>query len=136
MGRREGDLATSLWKLPDSLQLSGLHIILSLSVWPVIVMFLQRNRTNRMCIYREEFYFKELAHVTVEANPKAVSWQNSSLLERWGCRDCSISTSVTRTRPSHIMEGRLDFFQCYTHLKTTLDWMARWAKFHPCDPHW
>lgn len=132
-GQKGGDLATNFWKLPDCLQLSGWHIILSLSVWPVLVMFLQRNRANRMCIYRKEFYFKELAHVTVEANPKAVSWQNSSLLERWGCRDCSVSTLADWMRPSHIMERQLNFLQCDAHLKTTLDWMAQWAKFHPCE---
>lgn len=109
--QKGGDLATSLCKLLDSLQLLGWHIILSLSVWPVLVMFLQRNRANRMCIYRKEFYFKELAHVTVEANPKAVSWQNSSLLERWGCRDCSVSTLVDWMRLSHIMERQLDVLQ-------------------------
>lgn len=60
-----------------------------------------------MCIYRKEIYFKELAPVTVEANPKAVSWQNSSLLERWPCGACSISILADWTRPSRIMEGDL-----------------------------
>ena len=33
--------------------------------WTVLVRVLQRNRTNRMCIYRQ-IYFKELAHEVVE----------------------------------------------------------------------
>lgn len=122
-------------KCPDVLQLSEQHIILSLSVWPVLVMFLQKSKTNRVCIYRKEIYFKELAHVTVEANPKAVSWQNSSLLERWACGGCSISTSADWARPSCVMEGNL--ISSDVKLIQKPPW-TRWfsGSFRPCDPHW
>ena len=59
-----------------------------------------------MCIYRKEIYCKELTHVTVEANLKAVSWQNSSLLE--GEREnFSISTSADMMGPFYIIVGNL-----------------------------
>lgn len=34
--------------------------------WDVLVMFLQRNRTSRMCTYLLFIYFKEVANMTRE----------------------------------------------------------------------
>ena len=43
----------------------------------MLVRVLQRNRTNRMCIYRQ-IYFKELAHEVVEP------WQVQNLMGEAG----------------------------------------------------
>lgn len=44
----------------------------------------QRSRTNWMCIYEREVYFKELAHMTIEAGKSKICYQEDPE-KNWFC---------------------------------------------------
>ena len=68
----------------------------------VLVGVLQRNRTNRMCIYiyvKKEIHYKELAHTIMEAGKFLDLWSESAGWKSMRANSVSSNLKATGSRP-------------------------------------